>query len=149
MRRTVVALAVGASILLAGCAHQVAGTASTGSNVTSITVVGELLLAIDGSGAGLRDGDGCTGKNGFSDIHEGIEVTVYDGKNEVVGSSLLGFGTYSNRGCSFNLTVPLVPFGRKVYRVEVGSQGNRGKVTFQESEVHDGVLEADLIIRGN
>lgn len=90
------------------------------------------LPQVDGSPARLRDG--------YSDIGEGTEVTVYDPAGTIIGTGQLAdvhgtdrHGFRDDCAFSFQVTVPEEPF----YSVEVS---HRGKVAFQRSEISDAEL---------
>jgi hypothetical protein len=86
---------------------------------------------------GSRDG-GCQALGGYSDVKEGVPVTLKDGEGRLLGTSTLGSGTLGNtpdspdqRACVFGFSfsdIPQVPF----YTVEIG---RRGEVSYSLADL--------------
>jgi hypothetical protein len=104
----------------------------------TFTLNGSMAMKFgDVSGAG----DQCAGSGGYDDIRKGAQVTVYDDKGAVVGTSALtgsSFGTDS--GCTWFFQVE-VPAGPDFYQVEVS---HRGKITVTPEEAKAGAVELTL-----
>ncbi|MEV0318302.1 hypothetical protein ACIBKX_08565 [Streptomyces sp. NPDC050658] len=105
----------------------------------AFTVRDEDILSVGGS---------CVTSEGYDDIGDGTEVTVYDEKGAVVATGALsrpkyreGETSYDTDECSYKVTVPKVPGGHPFYQVEVS---HRGKVKLSEAEARAGELDASL-----
>lgn len=68
-------------------------------------------------------GDTCEGDGGYSDINQGVEVTVRDGTGKLLQTGSLGEGTGNLVRCEFPFTIKGVP-ETDFYSVEVGSRGD-------------------------
>jgi hypothetical protein len=93
------------------------------------TVTGTLTL-VDAS-AGFTSGSSCAGSGGYSDITPGNNVTVYDGKQNIIATSTLGHGTGTFGACVLTFTVPDVP-DEAFYKVEVS---HRGGLSFSKTDM--------------
>ncbi|MGI5134256.1 MULTISPECIES: hypothetical protein [unclassified Streptomyces] len=114
-------------------------TLTTSSQPQTFTLTGTFELnssAVD-DGAG-----GCKGSNGYDDIFEGAEVTVYDAAGSVIATGYLGSSTSEDGGkCSFDVSVADVPKGKNFYKVEVS---HRGTVQLTEAQAESGAFAASL-----
>lgn len=109
---------LGIIALVGGAAPAGASAADAGQGV-----MGTLVLA-DGFG---NEGSPCTGTDKFADIHPGAAVTLKDQRKGVVGSGVLGEGTWEAAivgsdfvNCEFPFAFPVS--AAKRYVVQVGSR---------------------------
>ncbi|MBV9831075.1 MAG: DUF2510 domain-containing protein [Marmoricola sp.] len=117
-------LLIAAGILVAGLVKNTAASSDT------FDVKGTLTLN-DASGF-TDDGAGnCQGKDGYSDISTGAQVSIKDSAGKVVAVGSLGESITADGSCSFDFRVDNVPGGNKIYAVEVT---HRGDVNFSRDE---------------
>ncbi|MBQ0983739.1 hypothetical protein KBZ10_04210 [Streptomyces sp. F63] len=112
---------------------------ATEEETQPFTTDGALTL-ID-AGAGLDDGELCSGTGGYSDIDLGTQVNVTDADGTLVASGALGLGEKTETGCTFPFTVDDITPGSKFYTVEVS---HRGGLTQTEDDLRAGGLEFTL-----
>ncbi|MFJ5896872.1 hypothetical protein ACIQFZ_15650 [Streptomyces sp. NPDC093064] len=98
-------------------------------------------ITITDVGAGLEDGEPCSGTGGYSDIDFGTQVNITDAAGTLVATSSLGLGEKTEAGCTFAFTVDEITPGSKFYTVEVS---HRGGLTQTEAELHTGGLKFTL-----
>jgi hypothetical protein len=117
---------------------------SSGSSSSSgppFTLHGTLTLKGSNVATGA-DYTNCEGSDGFDDIVEGAQVTVYDIDTKIVAVGSLGVGKSDGKAnCVFEVTVPGVPRGSKFYQVEIS---HRGKLQVSEAEAQVGLFAASL-----
>ncbi|WP_328721885.1 hypothetical protein OHT52_21930 [Streptomyces sp. NBC_00247] len=92
----------------------------------------------------VPDGNGgCGGTRGYDDISEGVSVTVYSAKGDVVATGGLGASTYDQDTyvCRFGVSVPDVPRGEKFYKVEIS---HRGTLQLSADEAEAGKFAGSL-----
>lgn len=71
-------------------------------------------------GAGVT----CVGAGGYDDIEPGLEVTVRDEGDAVIGDGQLTGGFVVSQGCVFDFKVPNLPRSN-FYKVKVGNRGEQ------------------------
>jgi hypothetical protein len=120
-----------AALALTGCSVSQAGSAEP--TPTFLALGGFVLDAPDGGT--LSAGDACEGMNGYSDIHPGADITVYNSKGDLIGSASLGKGVYGSTGCTF-LWAATIPTTGGPYQYEIS---HRGKLSFTLAEGIHGV----------
>jgi hypothetical protein len=136
-RRTgVVVGGIAAGVTALGLVVAVAGAAS------SIDVEGTFTLTDSyssywGSGVGsFTPGRSCEGDGGYSDIQAGTAVTISDAAGRVVAAGVLAGGRASSSAdCDFTFSVPDVPGGEDLYRLEVS---HRGTLTYTADQLAAG-----------
>lgn len=136
-----IALAVLACGVLTGCVSAANGSASTSGEATSFRLSGTLDMDYD---PGYYSSDlSCVGSGGYSDIHEGAPVTVYDNGGQIIALGALGPGRRNSveGTCRFKFEVSAVPAGKGFYQYEIS---HRGKLTVTEDEAAAGGLAATL-----
>ena len=69
---------------------------------------------------------------GYSDIHEGTNVTVRDEAGKILATGALQRGHYEADGCVYDFEVSDLP-DTKFYQVEVS---HRGEITYSEDELN-------------
>ena len=112
------------------------------ANSDAFTLTGRFALR----GGAESDGAGrCQGEDGYTDIHSGAAVTVYDAGGEVIAVGALSDPKASDPelivSCEFTVTVPNVPRGERFYAVEVT---HRGRVTVSAEQAEAGGFWASL-----
>lgn len=123
-----------------GIAWGLSSGSSSSASKAPFTLHGTLALKGDHVPAGA-DYTNCEGTDGFDDIVEGAQVTVYDIDTKIVAIGSLGVGKPADGSCVFEVTVPGVPRGSKFYQVEVS---HRGKLQVSEAEARVGLFSASL-----
>lgn len=109
------------AVLLVGC-----GPAETGR---SITVV--LELSVGNARSITQTQDGCTGAGGYSDISEGVQFTVKDASDALIGFGAMTDSRYVDAfHCTFEGHAEVSDSA--IYSVEVG---RRGAVLFNRSDL--------------
>ena len=95
----------------------------------SFSVNGEFTLFANTDGPASN----CYGTGGFSDIAQGLAVTVRNESGTILGTSRLGAGSRNVSGnrCEFTFVVRGIPKSA-FYSVEVG---RRGELTYSHSEM--------------
>lgn len=91
---------------------------------------------------GLSD---CRGKDGFDDVHGGVQVVVRDQAGVILGVGVLEPGSRESptSGCEFPFVVDGVPTGLEFYTVEVGG---RGETSFSLSELDESDWSVSLTL---
>jgi hypothetical protein len=124
-------------------AAKAAVTNSTKSGPTQadqFTIVGKVTLT-DFS-AGWTSGEACSGSGGYDDMTEGADVTLYNEKGTIVGTTSLMSGTASAIGtCDFSFSFDPMPLTAPFYQIEVT---HRGRVTESISQLRSNGYEFDL-----
>jgi hypothetical protein len=112
----------------------VAIAAMAGGAAETHTVTGEISLHGSGS-TYLSDGETCSGTGGYSDLDQGTQVTLHNGKGESLANSALESGIYdsSTRACVFSYSLSAVPKDT-FYRLEVS---HRGVLEYSYAEMQD------------
>ncbi|WP_286137357.1 DUF732 domain-containing protein [Mycobacterium sp. IS-3022] len=89
----------------------------------SATAPGTFVLT-DSSGMGgiIADGTACEGANGYSDVGHETQVTVKNGKNEILATTTLGQGKGDSATCTFSFSFPVTE-GQDRYVVSIGRRG--------------------------
>lgn len=113
----------------------------------SVTVVGEKPDFAIGRGQQGGLGDDCFTGGGYSDIAEGMEVVVKNGKNETLAIGRLSNGKFTkagdwDRSCTFNFSVQNLPKA-DFYVVQVGRRGEK-QYSLSEMEQSSWRLEYSL-----
>lgn len=93
-----------------------------------------VLLDSAGLGAIASDGTACEGASGYSDISKQTQVTVKNGKNEILATTTLGDGHGDNAKCTFSFSFPVTE-GEDRYVVAVGRRGEFS-FNFQQLQAH-------------
>ena len=137
MKRLV--LAVMLLVGLAGCGGE-GGEEEASATTTTLerfTMTGRFVLQGEAddayiefdkaSGLGLA----CAGTGGYDDIEAGLEVTVRDANDTIIGDAALSEGSALADGCSFDFKVSSLP-RTTFYKVKVG---NRGEQNFSFDEM--------------
>lgn len=121
------------------CTYLLLSTLSCSSNSTSslptynlqgsITVVGEKPDFAIGKGQQGGLGDDCFTGGGYSDIAEGMEVVVKNGKDETLAIGRLSGGKFTkagswDRSCTFNFSVQNIP-ETSFYVIQTGGRGEK------------------------
>ena len=90
------------------------------------TVSGTFVLADTKSNAYISsiasDGTSCEGTDGYSDIGRGTQVTVKNGKGEILATTSLGQGRGDQVTCTFSFSFAVTE-GQDPYVVSVGRRG--------------------------
>jgi uncharacterized protein DUF732 len=91
------------------------------------TVSGIFVLSATKSDADVSsiasDGTSCEGTNGFSDVGRDTQVTVKNGKGEILAATSLGQGRGGDATCTFSFSFPVTE-GQDLYVVSVGRRGD-------------------------
>lgn len=152
LRNLTIILAVVAVGLIAAITIILIGRDSDADEPSTFTMTGTLTLATTAGTLDLQD-DGswvCRGDDGYDDIAEGTQVTVYDAAGAVLAAGTLGVGdpqidnSQSDGGdspCALPITVHDVPGGHDMYQVEVS---HRGKIAFSAADAQAGRVEITL-----
>lgn len=103
-------------------------TAAPSPTAEAYTITGTFTL----SSAGLAGVNSCSGTGGFSDIAEGLGVTVSDESHKIIAKGALGPGKLKGQvTCNFTFSVTGVPRAT-FYSIEVG---HRGELTYSFDEM--------------
>jgi hypothetical protein len=90
------------------------------------TVSGTFVLSDTNSNAAISsiasDGTACEGTNGYSDVGRDTQVTVKNGKGEILATTSLGQGRGGDATCTFSFSFPATE-GQDRYVVSVGRRG--------------------------
>ena len=113
-----------------------ANTTMTGQ-MTVVTSTSTLSSSYTSYGS---SGGSCVTYRGFSDIAEGVSVTVRDSSGAIAGVGRLEAGRSSSYGCTFPFTVADLPRS-EFYTVEIS---HRGEVTFTADDVKAGDVMLSL-----
>ncbi|MBN9607841.1 MAG: hypothetical protein J0I11_00805 [Actinobacteria bacterium] len=150
MRRIAAALwiLVAASAAACGAAGSSPATVTTTATVT-VTAQPSAASTFDLSGDlqlwGAQhfadDGSSCRGKGGYSDIGQGVAVTVYDASGKIVSAGSVTGSTYDAGACKFQWSASGVPSGAGPYQVEVS---HRGRMTVTEQDARSGAIHLTL-----
>jgi hypothetical protein len=105
-------------------------TAALSPPAAKFDVAGTLFVA-----KAEKDGTGCKGSGGFSDIYEGAQVVVTDPAGTVVGVGVVSAGIPGESGttCTFLFSADDVPAGKGFYGIKIG---NRPVRQMGEAELH-------------
>ncbi len=76
-------------------------------------------------------GSSCRGTGGFTDIRSGTQVTVKNGKGEVLTTTTLGVGTGDSSDCVFPFSFSVTE-GQDAYVISVS---HRGDITFSFEQI--------------
>ena len=91
------------------------------------TVSGIFVLADTNSDADISaiasDGTSCEGTNGYSDVGRDTQVSVKNGKGEILATTSLGQGRGGGTTCTFSFSFPVTE-GQDRYVVSVGRRGD-------------------------
>ena len=129
------ALAAAAALLLTGCGDSGkddSKAAPAEPEPTTFDVSGSFELI----GEGYAGGEPCSGSGGYSDIQQGVGVTIYDASQKAIALGDLGPGLSRNWDCKFQFTVSDVPIqeGSNIYSIEVS---HRGTIQFTQDQAED------------
>jgi hypothetical protein len=108
----------------------------------SATVSG-IFVVTDSAGvdAIASDGATCQGANGYSDVGRDTQVTVKNGKGEILATTALGQGKGNSANCTFSFSFPVTE-GQDRYVVSVGHRGefsySFGQLRTQGVQIHLG-----------
>jgi len=86
------------------------------------------------------DGSTCHGTRGYSDIGSNTQVTVKNGKGEILASTPLGVGHGDETTCRFAFSFPITE-GQDRYVVSVG---HRGEFVYDFERLRRGGVEIHL-----
>jgi hypothetical protein len=134
-----------ALVLLAACSAPAPTPEPTPEPLTitgtfTLRAPGSIRTAQAGPGAKIHD---CAGRDGYSDIDEGLGVTVRDEDGTTIGSSRLTQQGLEEVGdedrCHFTFTVEVTP--AEFYTIEVGE---RGQVTYSHAEIEDAQWQVEF-----
>lgn len=120
-------------LAVAGCSSGTPAAKPTAAPKT-FTAIGALDLGGQPDGG---DRAPCEGANGYTDIHAGTQVVVYDATGKSLGVSALASGSTISNGptsfatCHFKFSVPSLPSGVGPYSVQVG---DHEKTAFTEAD---------------
>ena len=93
----------------------------------TVTVSGTFVLTDTKSNADISsiasDGTSCEGTDGYSDIGRDTQVTVKNGKGEILATTSLGEGRGGDVTCTFSFSFPVTE-GQDRYVVSVGHRGD-------------------------
>jgi hypothetical protein len=132
VKRLTLAAAAVLLVGLAGCGDEdrEGASSATTTTVERYTMTGRFVLQGEAgdadteyekaSGLGLA----CAGTGGYDDIEGGLEVTVRDANDTIIGDSALSEGAALADGCSFDFKVPNLP-RTTFYKVKVGNRGEQ------------------------
>ena len=109
----------------------ITGAVLAGCGLGSSDISGEFTL-LDGA---TGPASNCYGEGGYSDVKEGLSVTVRNESGTILATSRLERGSLSGSRCVFSFTVTDVARS-DFYSVEVG---RRGELTYS----HDEMVEND------
>jgi len=99
----------------------------SGCGSPSHTIAGEFTLFAETVGPSSN----CSGTGGYSDISQGLSVTVRNEAGTILATSRLGNGSRTSNRCSFTFSVSDIPKSA-FYSVEVG---RRGELTWSHAEM--------------
>ena len=86
------------------------------------------------------DGTKCQGTRGYSDIGSGTQVTMKNGKGEILAATSLGEGHGDEVNCRFSFNFPITE-GQDRYVVSVG---HRGEFSYSFEQLRRGGVEIHL-----
>ena len=93
----------------------------------TVTVSGTFVLTDTKSNADISsiasDGTSCEGTDGYSDMGRDTQVTVKNGKGEILATTSLGEGRGGDVTCTFSFSFPVTE-GQDRYVVSVGHRGD-------------------------
>jgi hypothetical protein len=127
--------------------------------VAVIAVVGIVLgISLSGGSSGhdvsgayeVFSGQGCDlSSTGYSDVDEGLPVTIRDAKGNIVGSDSLGAGSDNSAddSCVFDFDFGKISLKSPFYDVSVGS--SRGDVSFTKQEIQDDDYNLSITLGNN
>ena len=117
-------------LLIIGGFFAVFGIGNFFSENSSINVSGKLTLHT----SSFDKGKSCRGDGGYSDIHQGSQVTVSNGGGDIITVSDLGEGLADEYGdCIFNFQLKDIP-NAKVYQIEIV---RRGKIVYEKQQLKE------------
>jgi hypothetical protein len=113
--------------------------AATASLAKPQSLVIKGAVSVDAANPG-RFKSQCHPASGFSDIHEGADVSVTNTNGKVIALGSLGSGHYykvhgitKSTTCVFSFIVSDVPVSEHVYGIEVS---HRGELKYHRSDLH-------------
>ncbi len=95
-----------------------------GFHTLDTATVSGIFVVTDTAGldAIASDGATCAGANGYSDVGRDTQVTVKNGKGEILATTALGQGKGNSTNCTFSFSFPVTE-GQDRYVVSVGHRG--------------------------
>jgi hypothetical protein len=114
-----------------------------GFHTLDTATVSGIFVVTDSSGvdAITSDGASCRGANGYSDVNPDTQVTVKNGKGEILATTALGQGKGDSASCTFSFSFPVTE-GQDRYVVSVGRRGefsySFGQLRAQGVQIHLG-----------
>jgi hypothetical protein len=114
-----------------------------GFHTLDTATVAGIFVVTDSSGVDTISSDGasCQGANGYSDVSRDTQVTVKNGKGEVLATAALGEGKGTSANCTFSFSFPVTE-GQDRYVVSVGHRGEFsytfGQLRSQGVQIHLG-----------
>lgn len=114
-----------------------------GFRTLDTATVSGIFVVTDSAGvdAIASDGASCQGANGYSDVSRDTQVTVKNGKGEILASTALGQGKGNSANCTFSFSFPVTE-GQDRYVVSVGRRGeftySFGQLRAQGVQIHLG-----------
>lgn len=129
-------VAVAGLAILAGCGGlEDVPPAPTPTPSAHKNVAGSLDLSGYGNVFNIDDKN-CTGMGGYDDIAPSAQVSVLNGKGEVLAFTSLGAGSFNDGVCTFTFQFDSIPAGENVYMVKLG---HRDGPNFHDSDLDDGI----------
>lgn len=114
-----------------------------GFHTLDTATVSGIFVVTDSVGvdAIASDGASCQGANGYSDVGRDTQVTVKNGKGEILATTALGQGKGNSANCTFSFSFPVTE-GQDRYVVSVGHRGefsySFGQLRAQGVQIHLG-----------
>ncbi|OBC01558.1 hypothetical protein A5784_17690 [Mycobacterium sp. 852013-50091_SCH5140682] len=114
-----------------------------GFHTLDTATVAGIFVVTDSAGvdAIASDGASCQGANGYSDVGRDTQVTVKNGKGEILATTALGQGKGNSANCTFSFSFPVTE-GQDRYVVSVGHRGefsySFGQLRAQGVQIHLG-----------
>lgn len=107
-----------------------------GFHTLDTATVSGIFVVTDTAGldAIASDGATCAGANGYSDVGRDTQVTVKNGKGEILTTTALGQGKGDSTNCTFSFSFPVTE-GQDRYVVSVGHRGEFS-YTFEQLRAH-------------
>ncbi|HEY3873483.1 MAG TPA: hypothetical protein VGM10_34315 [Actinocrinis sp.] len=136
----------------AGNPDAAVGTLASASTSAQITLNGAITLGpfdgtdtAPGAATAVHDGDPCVATGGYTDISQGVAVTVGNQTGQTIGVGSLDAGTITGQAggpgqCQFSFSVP-VPASESLYTVTIS---HRGTQTFTPAQVENGTVALTL-----
>ncbi|WP_058036866.1 hypothetical protein [Rhodococcus sp. KB6] len=129
MKKTRVGVFAVTALVLVGCSSE--PEKAEPIDFTGMLALNQVMIRPD-----IDERGGCVGKDGFSDIREGVSVLISDKSGEPLVKTKLNQGRpKDNFTCTFRFTAE-VPGGEDFYTVQVAA---RNKMTYTGEEMKAGI----------